>query len=95
MAVEDVLDAAALDPYTYLRDAYLQRREYLVNDGNTASTEEEEFDNLFEDIEALPGDSDQAESETTENTKATEEDVLDDVFEAENETTTEGDPLLE
>lgn len=92
MAVEDVLDAAALDAYSYLRDAYLQRREYLVNDGNTASSEEEEFDNLFEDIEVLSGDSDSADTEAA--TKATEEDVLDDVFEAESETTTEGDPLL-
>jgi phospholipid-binding lipoprotein MlaA len=28
-----VLDAAALDPYVFVRDAYLQRRENLVYDG--------------------------------------------------------------
>jgi phospholipid-binding lipoprotein MlaA len=28
-----ILEEAALDKYTFLRDAYLQRRESLVNDG--------------------------------------------------------------
>jgi len=31
---EKVLDEAALDPYTFLRDAYLQQRRSLVYDGN-------------------------------------------------------------
>jgi phospholipid-binding lipoprotein MlaA len=31
---KQVLDAAALDPYVFLRDAYLQRRRNLVYDGN-------------------------------------------------------------
>ena len=30
----DILDQAALDPYTFQRDAYLQYREKLINDGN-------------------------------------------------------------
>lgn len=30
----NLLDEAALDPYEFLRDAYLQRRESLVRDGN-------------------------------------------------------------
>ena len=29
-----VIDQAALDPYSFIRDAYLQRREDLVHDGN-------------------------------------------------------------
>ncbi len=29
-----LLETAALDPYTFLREAYLQRRQYLVYDGN-------------------------------------------------------------
>ena len=29
-----VLEQAALDPYAFIRDAYLQRREDLVYDGN-------------------------------------------------------------
>lgn len=32
--VERVLDEAALDPYVFLREAYLQRRKSLVYDGN-------------------------------------------------------------
>lgn len=31
---ERVLDEAALDPYTFLRDAYIQRRRNLIYDGN-------------------------------------------------------------
>jgi phospholipid-binding lipoprotein MlaA len=30
----DVIKAAALDPYTFIRDAYLQKRENDVHDGN-------------------------------------------------------------
>ena len=29
----DLLDEAALDPYTFMRDAYLQRRESQIADG--------------------------------------------------------------
>lgn len=31
---EKILDTAAMDRYSFLRDAYLQRREYLIHDGN-------------------------------------------------------------
>ncbi len=54
MAAEQVLDAAALDPYTFMRDAYLQRRNYLVHDGNPPQNQEdvdELFDDLFDDTE--------------------------------------------
>ncbi len=34
LAAGNVLGEAALDPYTFLRDAYLQRRRMLVYDGN-------------------------------------------------------------
>jgi phospholipid-binding lipoprotein MlaA len=30
----DVIKAAALDPYSFVRDAYLQKREYEIHDGN-------------------------------------------------------------
>jgi phospholipid-binding lipoprotein MlaA len=39
----DLLDEAALDPYTFVRDAYLQRRESLVYDGNPPVAEDEDF----------------------------------------------------
>ena len=41
LKAEKVLDEAAIDEYTYTRDAYLQRRQNLVHDGNPP---EEEFD---------------------------------------------------
>ena len=34
LSASRVLDQAALDPYSFVRDAYLQRRESLVYDGN-------------------------------------------------------------
>jgi phospholipid-binding lipoprotein MlaA len=37
-----LLEAAALDPYDFLRDAYLQRRRNLVYDGNPPDEEEAE-----------------------------------------------------
>jgi phospholipid-binding lipoprotein MlaA len=33
----DVIKAAALDPYTFVRDGYLQKRENDVYDGNPPS----------------------------------------------------------
>ena len=37
-----ILDEAALDPYEFQRDAYLQRRRNLIYDGNPPSQKEEE-----------------------------------------------------
>jgi phospholipid-binding lipoprotein MlaA len=34
LEAEKFLDTAAIDRYSFLRDSYLQRREYLINDGN-------------------------------------------------------------
>jgi phospholipid-binding lipoprotein MlaA len=45
LKAEKVLDEAAIDEYSYVRDAYLQRRENLVYDGNPP---EEDFD-VFSD----------------------------------------------
>jgi len=45
LGVKKVLDEAALDEYSYVRDAYLQRRENLIYDGNPP---EEDFD-VFSD----------------------------------------------
>ncbi len=39
----DLLDDAALDPYAFMRDAYLQRRASQVNDGAVAEGEDDEF----------------------------------------------------
>lgn len=50
----DIIDETAPDKYAYIRDAFLQRREYLIHDGNPPEpdfTEDEFFkdENLFED----------------------------------------------
>ena len=34
LQAEKIFDTAAMDRYSFLRDAYLQRREYLIYDGN-------------------------------------------------------------
>ena len=39
-----ILDTAALDPYEFLRDAYLQRRRNLVYDGNPPPDKDEDID---------------------------------------------------
>ena len=41
---EKVLEAAALDEYSYVRNGYLQRRQSLVFDGNPPEEEDEDFD---------------------------------------------------
>lgn len=40
----------AYDPYAFMRDAYLQRREYLVNDGSLPQ-DQDYYDDLYEDFE--------------------------------------------
>ncbi len=55
LEVEKILQTAALDRYSYIRNAYLTRREYLVYDGNPPEEEQafNEFDEeeLFDDLE--------------------------------------------
>ena len=42
LQAESFVDQAALDRYTFIRRAYLQRREYLVRDGKPAPEKEED-----------------------------------------------------
>lgn len=49
LGTEKVLGAAALDEYAYIRDAYLQRREFLVHDGEVSGEKQKELDDLFDD----------------------------------------------
>ena len=42
LGAETFLQQAALDQYSFLRDTYLQRREYLVRDGKVAPPRDEE-----------------------------------------------------
>lgn len=48
-----ILDTAALDPYVFMRDAYLQRRKNLVYDGNPPPSETDEFDPFSEEFDPL------------------------------------------
>lgn len=41
---ESVVSDAALDPYTYLRDAYLQHRQYVIHDGQMPRSKDDDFD---------------------------------------------------
>ena len=47
----ETIDETALDPYAFIRDAYLSRRLYLVHDGNPPQDKDEIFDDddLFKD----------------------------------------------
>jgi len=45
---EKILDAAALDKYSYIRDAYLARRNYLVYDGDPPQDDDDD-DDFFDD----------------------------------------------
>ena len=69
MDMEEVLNVAALDKYSYLRDAYLARRNYLVYDENPPLDEDD--DDIFGD-----DDDDESEDETSDE---------DDVSESEND----------
>ena len=41
LGVSNLLEQAALDRYSFLRDAYLQRREYQIYDGNPPARDED------------------------------------------------------
>ena len=44
----NIRDEAALDPYAFTREAYLQRRQYLIYDGSPPN---EGYDDIFQDLE--------------------------------------------
>ena len=52
---EEVLDAAAVDRYAFIRDAYLQRRNSLVHDGDPPREKFE--DEEYEEIDSTPSSS--------------------------------------
>ena len=65
LGASTIVDTAALDEYTFIRDAFLQRRQYLIYDGNPPEEEWEEefFDDELEDEpedEEPPGEEDEA-----------------------------------
>ncbi|RZT32443.1 MlaA family lipoprotein [Cupriavidus agavae] len=42
LGASNLIEAAALDKYAFLRDSYMQRRQYLIYDGNPPSTDDDE-----------------------------------------------------
>ncbi len=54
LRASNILEQAALDPYIFMREAYLQRRQNLVYDGNPPPPPLEDFDQLPPD--ELPPD---------------------------------------
>jgi phospholipid-binding lipoprotein MlaA len=55
LLVGDDALANAFDPYIFLRDAYLQRRRYLVYDGDPPSLEED-FEDVYSEEDFLTDD---------------------------------------
>jgi phospholipid-binding lipoprotein MlaA len=49
LKAEGVLDEAALDRYIYIREAYLQRRQNLVHDGNQPDDSDLDEEDLFDE----------------------------------------------
>ncbi len=48
LEASNIRDEAALDPYSFTREAYLQQRKYMIYDGNPPT---DEYDNFFDEIE--------------------------------------------
>ena len=42
LGASSLIEAAALDKYAFLRDSYMQRRQYLIYDGNPPSSDEDD-----------------------------------------------------
>lgn len=54
LPASDLLDEAALDPYAFMRDAYMQRRENQIHDGNAPKQEEMDSE-FYDDTEQVAG----------------------------------------
>ena len=69
LPASDLVDEAALDPYAFMRDAYLQRRSHQVHDGNGPQNnpaEDDDFYSLDEESSAAEAQSQQAEAQLAE-----------------------------
>lgn len=49
LALTDARDAAALDPYVFTREAYYQRRDFMIHDGEPPL---DDFDGFFDEADA-------------------------------------------
>ena len=53
---------AAVEPYLFTREAYLQRRNFLIHDGNPPVEDDEFLDEIFDDLERTDAPSPQEET---------------------------------
>ncbi|SDX96846.1 phospholipid-binding lipoprotein MlaA [Allochromatium warmingii] len=51
LTTTDILDASGLDPYSFVRDTYLKRRETLVHDGNPPTKAETGQADFWDEVE--------------------------------------------
>lgn len=65
LPADKVVEEAALDKYSYMRDAYLQRRRNLIHDGNPPRESEARYDG---DLTPLAAPNDAADEPRAENT---------------------------
>jgi phospholipid-binding lipoprotein MlaA len=54
--ISKILETAALDPYAFLRDAYLQRRRNVVNDGSPPPEKDDDFEIKMKQPRTEPND---------------------------------------
>ncbi len=87
MELEELLEVAALDEYSYLRDAYLARRNYLVYDENPPLDDDMfgDEDDDYDDDESEDEESEDYESEDDEDDASEDDESEDDVSESEDE----------
>ena len=62
----EIMERAALDPYEFLRNAYFQRREYLIHDGQVPL--DHQFEEFEEELEALEETDQESSSEAQSGT---------------------------
>ena len=68
LPASDLLDSASLDPYAFMRDAYLQRRASLVQDGQVSNSVKGEFEDAAP-VNGAPASTDSAAPANTEPAK--------------------------
>lgn len=61
LKTENVITSLAVDEYVFMRDAYLQRRKYLIADGKNTESKSESGVAPTSSVDAFPGESDNQE----------------------------------
>ena len=94
LGAEKILGIAALDKYSYIRDAYLARREYLVYDGEPPESDEDDLfddDDDDDDDDGDDDDDDEDDDGKGEDDEDEEDDIDDEDEEGDADEDEEGD----